>query len=223
MQNLSRLSLVAWLVGMICVQPVGGQDNEKINSNLGTSVSVPVHPTSDFAKLGWGFAAGVGYNLNRYNSFIGEFMWNRLYSTNAAAISSSAVASSGGTSDVYSVTGNYRFELRGKRFGAYVIGGGGWYYRRNDLEHKVAVSPGTSCTPALVWWGANCTSTSGTVISNQTLGTYGVNALGANAGLGFTWGVGEPPYRFYVESRYHYAPTSNINTQFVNCTIGIRY
>jgi hypothetical protein len=221
MQCLSRLSLVVWLLVPICVPPIGAQDSEKINSNLGTSVSVPVHPTSDFATLGWGFTAGAGYNLNRFNSFIGEFNWNRLYSTNAAAISSSTSTSSGGTSDIYSATGNYRFEMRGKLFGAYVIGGGGWYYRRNDLQTKVTVSAGTSCTSALVWWGANCTS--GTVTSDQTLGTYGVSALGGNAGLGFTWKVGEPSYRLYVESRYHYAPTNNIHTQFVNCTIGIRY
>ena len=135
-------------------------------------------------------------------------------------ISSSTGQSSGGTSDVYSVTGNYRFEIRGKKFGTYFIGGGGWYYRHNDLEHPAAVSSGASCTKALVWWGATCAS--GAVTSDQTLSSYGVNALGGTQGW-VTWKVNEPSYRFYVESRYHYAPTNNVNTQFVNCTIGIRY
>ena len=222
MQCRTRLSLMALLLTLICVQPIRAQeDSEKINSNLGAAVTVPVNPTSDLASLGWGVAAGVGYNFNRYHSLIGEFMWNRLYSTNEATVSSSASAPSGGTSGIYSVTGNYRFELRGKRFGTYLIGGGGWYYRHNDLDHHVAVNSGTSCTPALVWWGANCTS--GTVTSDQTLSSYGAGALGGNAGLGFTWKVDEPSYRIYVESRYHYAPSNHINTQFVNCTIGIRY
>jgi Outer membrane protein beta-barrel domain len=226
MQCLSRLSLMASLLMLICVRPVGAQglgdqDSEKINSSLGIAVAVPVKPTSDLASLGWGVTAGVGYNFNRYHSLIGEFMWNRLYSTSGANISGSTGESSGGTSGIYSVTGNYRFELRGRKFGTYLIGGGGWYYRHNDLDSHVAVNSGTSCTPSLVWWGATCTS--GTVTSNQTLSSYGVGALGANAGLGFTWKVNEPSYRFYVESRYHYAPTNNINTQFVNCTIGIRY
>jgi hypothetical protein len=221
MKHFFRVSLMVLLLMPICVQSVGAQDSEKINSSLGTALAVPVEHTSDLATLGWGFNAGVGYNFNRYHSLIGEFLWDRLYSTNGAAISSSAGASSGGTSDIYGVTGNYRFELRGKKFGTYFIGGGGWYLRQNHLENHVAVSSGTTCTPALVWWGANCTA--GTVTSDQTLSSYGASAFGGNAGLGFTWAVSEPSYRIYVESRYHYAPTNNINTQFVNCTIGIRY
>jgi hypothetical protein len=214
---------MAMFLALICLQPIRAQDqdSEKINSNLGATASVPVNRTSDLASLGWGVTYGVGYNFNRNQSLIGEFMWDRLFSTSKATISSSTGESGGGTSGVYGVTGNYRFELRGKKFGTYFIGGGGWYYRWNNLQHQVAVSSGTSCTPALVWWGATCTS--GTVTSNQTLSSYGVSALGGNAGLGFTWRVGEPPYRFYVESRYNYAPTKNVNTQFVNCTIGIRY
>jgi hypothetical protein len=221
MNRLSRLSSIPMLMTLICAAPMGAQDSEKINSSLGSVVSVPMGPTSDLATLGWGFTAGVGYNLSRRNSVIGEFLWNRLYSTSGAAIANGAGGSSGGASDIYSVTGNYRFELRGKKFGTYFIGGGGWYLRQNHLEHQVAIASGTTCTTALVWWGAHCTS--GTVTSNQTLNSYGSNTLGGNAGLGFTWMVGEPSYRLYIESRYHYAPTNNINTQFVACTIGLRY
>ncbi len=220
MKCFSRLSLLA-LLTLICVQPIRAQDSEKINSSLGTLASVPMHSTSDFASLGWGFTAGVGYNFNRYNAVIGEFLWNRNYSTNGASISNSTGVTSGGASDIYGITGNYRFELRGKRFGTYLIGGGGWYLRQNHLEQKVAISSGTTCTTALVWWGATCTP--GSVTSEETLDSYGVSALGGNAGLGLTWRVGEPPYRFYAEARYHYAPTDNIKTQFVNCTFGIRY
>jgi hypothetical protein len=49
------------------------------------------------------------------------------------------------------------------------------------------------------------------------------SALGANGGVGFTVRVGAAPWRMYIESRYHYAPTKNINTQLVITTIGIRY
>jgi hypothetical protein len=44
-----------------------------------------------------------------------------------------------------------------------------------------------------------------------------------NGGVGFTMRVGEPPYRMYVESRYHYAPNRNISTQFLMVAVGIRY
>ena len=124
MNRLSRLSLIPMLMTLICAAPMGAQDSEKINSSLGSVVSVPMGPTSDLATLGWGFTAGVGYNPSRRNSVIGEFLWNRLYSTSGAAIANGAGGSSGGASDIYSVTGNYRFELRGKKFGTYFIGGG---------------------------------------------------------------------------------------------------
>ena len=230
MRCFSRLSLTPLLLALIWVQPIGAQDSEQplgaqdsetINSSLGTAVAVPVDPTSGLATLGWGFTAGVGCNFNRYHSLIGEFMWSKFYSTSKAAISDPTTASIGGTSDVYGVTGNYRFELRGKTFGTYLIGGGGWYYRQNTLDHSVAVSSGSTCTLALIWWGATCAS--GTVASDRTLDSYGVGVFGGNGGLGFTWKVNEPSYRAYVEARYHYAPTNNVNTQFVNCTIGIRY
>jgi hypothetical protein len=35
--------------------------------------------------------------------------------------------------------------------------------------------------------------------------------------------VGDPPYRWYVESRYHYAPTENISTRLLTVTVGFRY
>lgn len=184
-------------------------------------MSLPVSSTSDLASVGWGSTAGVGYNFNRHHSFIGEFMWSRLYSTNEAAISGSTGGSSGGASDIYGVTGNYRFELQRKKAGLYFIGGGGWYFRQNNLENRVTVAAGTKCTPALIWWGAACAS--GIVTSDQTLSSYGTGALGWNGGVGFTWKISQPSYRFYVESRYHHAATSNIDTEFMNCTIGIRY
>jgi Outer membrane protein beta-barrel domain len=222
MNSLLRFPLVTILLALIWMRPLCAQDDsDKINSSLGMAVSAPVDPTAEFASLGWGFTAGVGYNFNKYHSLIGEFMWDGLYSTDQATVFGSASESSGGNSGVYGVTGNYRFELRGKRLGAYLIGGGGWYYRHNNLDHHITITAGTACTPALVWWGAACTS--GSVTSDQTLSSYGVNALGWNAGVGFTVKVGEPSYRFYMESRYHYAPTKNFNTQFVNGTIGIRY
>jgi hypothetical protein len=56
-----------------------------------------------------------------------------------------------------------------------------------------------------------------------TVASSGSTAFGANAGIGFTIRVGEAPYRVYVESRYHHAPTKNVNTQLIAITVGIRY
>ena len=221
-----RAVFLTVLIALGCLGSLYAQDedNDKINTNLGISMSLPVNSTAKFADVGGGLTTGVGYNFNRQHAIIGEFMWNRLYPTGYAMAPIEAAAQSSnldGHHDVYGVTGNYRYEVRGKRFGTYLIGGGGWYYRHNTLFREVTVAAGTVCTPALLWWGLTCTS--GSLTADQTLRSSGSSAFGGNAGVGFTVKVGEPSYRFYVESRYHYAPTRNVNTQLVNLTVGIRY
>jgi hypothetical protein len=61
------------------------------------------------------------------------------------------------------------------------------------------------------------------VSASQTLASATSSALGGNAGGGVTFRVGGAPYRIYAEARYHYAPTRNINTQFVTVALGLRY
>jgi hypothetical protein len=60
------------------------------------------------------------------------------------------------------------------------------------------------------------------VITNMTVANSGLNAFGVNGGIGFTIRVGDAPYRIYVETRYHYAPTRDISTQLLAFTFGLR-
>jgi hypothetical protein len=112
-------------------------------------------------------------------------------------------------------------ELRGKAFGIYFIGGPGWYYRTASLSRPVPEGTTIACTPAWLWWGYNCAA--GLVITNLTEVHSNAGALGFNGGMGVTIRVGEAPYRMYVESRYHFAPTAGISTKLVAITVGIRY
>jgi hypothetical protein len=199
-------------------------DECKLNSNLAMIVSVPVSSSAQVVGTGWGIVGGVGYNFNRHNAMIGEFMWTRVYPSGGAlqplqtALQSKDLK---GNADVYALTANYRFELRGRFVGTYLIGGGGWYYRNTWLSREVPSGTGNVCTPTWRWFGYSCTS--GTVNPNQPPVMSTSNALGANGGIGFTARGGEAPYRFYAEARYHYAPTKNMSTHFVAITIGIRY
>jgi hypothetical protein len=199
-------------------------DECKLNTNLAMVLNAPVHPTSQVLGMGWGIVGGAGYNFNRRHAIIGEFMWNRAYASSGAlqpfqtALQSRDIS---GNTDFYALTGNYRFELRGHLTGVYLIGGGGWYYRNTWISKEVAASIGTVCSPSWLWWGYTCTS--GTVTANQTHRISSSNSLGGNAGVGLTVRVGEAPYRFYTEARYHYAPTKNISTQFIAVTVGIRF
>lgn len=199
-------------------------DNPKINTNLGFSLPVPLNPTARFAKLGWGISAGVGANLNRRHGLVGEFMWNRMYATDGAIATIRTALQDqqvGATIDLYALTGNYRFELRGSKLGAYFIGGGGWYSRHTQISKEVPADTVITCSQVWIWWGVSCTS--GTVTETQALAGSSSSALGGNGGVGLTLRVAEAPYRVYFESRYHYAPTKNISTQLISVSVGIRY
>jgi hypothetical protein len=198
-------------------------DDPSFTSNLGLTTSLPLRPTSQYATAGLGVDVGAGGNFDRRNALIGEFMWNWLYPTDAAlqplrvAIQSPNI---GGHGNLFALMANYKFELRGKLLGAYFIGGGGWYHRTTSITRQIPT--GTNiCNPIWLWWGYNCTS--GIVTTNLTVANSSSSAFGANGGIGFTVRVGDAPYRFYVESRYHYAPTRNVSTQLVAFTFGIRY
>ena len=224
---------VVWIglvVNLIALGALHAQDEDrfgedsKLNTNLGMTVTAPVGPTARLVDFGWGFAAGAGYNFNNRHALVGEFMWNRIYASDAALrpIRQAFPAQNlNGSINLFSLTANYRYELRGKSVGIYFIGGGGWYHRSETLSREVVTGSNTTCLSPWLWWGFSCTS--GLVTSNQTIASSAVSSLGGNAGIGFTAKVGEPRYRFYVEVRYNYAPTRNIKTQFIPITAGIRF
>jgi len=222
-RNIILLAIALVPVPLLQAQDDCG-DECKLNSNLAMIVSVPVNPSAQAVGTGWGIVGGVGYNFNLRNAFVGEFMWTRVYPSSGALQPLQTALQSkdlNGNSDLYALTGNYRFELRGRLLGAYLIGGGGWYYRNTWLSKEVSSGSGNICAPVWRWFGYACTS--GVVNPNQPPVSSTSNAFGANGGMGFTARVGEAPYRFYAEARYHYAPTKNMSTQLIVITLGIRY
>lgn len=216
------------LVVIACAAPLHAQEeygeDSKLNTNLAMSFSVPLNPIAQFTNLGWGTTVGAGYNFNSHNAIIGEFLWNHMYPTPEVlapirlALNSANV---NGHANVYALTANYRLEFRGKKLGTYFIGGGGIYRRNTSLTQEVPSGTATTCTPAFAWWGLSCSS--GVVTTDVTLANRASSVFGYNGGIGFTVKVGEPRYRMYIEARYHYAPTSRINTQIIPITMGIRF
>jgi hypothetical protein len=199
-------------------------DNPRGNVHLGTPIVIPLNPTAQAVHLGFGVLVGGGYNFTRKHAAIGEYMWNHLLPTNDALAKIRIAVNNPNVDanvDVMALTGNYRYELRGRRLGTYFIGGAGLYYRHTHLSQQVTTGSTTTCTPTYEWWGFTCTS--GSVTANQTLGSWSTTSGGFNGGIGFTIRVAEPPYRFYTEARYHYAPNSRINTQLIDISFGIRY
>lgn len=201
-----------------------GNDNPRGNVHLGAPIVIPLNPTARAVHLGFGLNVGGGFNFTRRHGFVGEFLWNNMFPTNEAlakirtALNDQSVAAHANT---FAFTGNYRYELRGQRLGTYFMGGSGLYYRHTSLSKKVTTGKSITCTPTWEWWGFQCES--GVVTENQTVGSWAATAGGFTGGIGFTARVAEPPYRFYVESRYHYAPNSRLNLQLIEITFGIRY
>ena len=227
MWHVIAILLWIYLVVFPCetwAQEEPGNDDPSVTSSLGIPLSAPLSPTSQHVSFAAGISAAVGYNFNRRNALIGEFMWNGLFSTNSTLIPIRAAlgtTSVSGHGNVYAFTGNYRLEIRGNKFGIYFIGGPGWYYRTVWLSKPVPTGTAISCDPAWRWWGYDCTA--GLVVTNLTQVHGDVGALGVNGGVGFTIRVGEAPYRMFVESRYHFAPTGSISTKLLVVTAGIRY
>jgi len=200
------------------------QDNPIGNVHLGFPVVIPLNPTARAVHLGFGLNVGGGYNFNRHHGLVGDFLWNDLFPTNEALAKLRAALddpSLHASVRVTAFTGNYRYELRGRKLGAYFLGGAGLFYRHTSISKEVVTGNTIQCDPAWIWWGLTCTS--GTVTENQTIGSWSATAPGYDGGIGFTARAGEPPYRFYAESRYFYAPNHLINTQMIEITFGIRY
>jgi Outer membrane protein beta-barrel domain len=216
---LAVISLLVVACGVLHAQ----DDFEKINAHVGALVSIPLSPTSKYVHTGWGLIGGAGYNFSSHHSVVAEFMWNRLYATDSGIqpLRTTSQTRVDGQSNLYALTGNYEYQIPGKVFGAYFIGGGGLYYRITNLSKRINSGAGTACEPGWVWWGFSCVS--GNVTSNQSVGSASSTAFGINAGGGLTARVGQSPYRLYLESRYHYAPNKNISTQLVTISFGIRY
>jgi hypothetical protein len=187
-------------------------------------MTVPLNPTARLVGSSVDVVVGTGYNFDKYHSLVGQFMWAGIPANQDALRPIYAAANArdiSGSSNLFAATANYRLRLQGNVFGVYWIGGGGMYYRRASLSREVVVGSGTVCGPSWYWWGYGCVN--GTVSQDQTLVSSGSTAFGGNAGMGFTIRVTDDGYKFYVESRYHYAPTKHISTQLLTITFGFAW
>jgi len=209
-----------------CIIPVHAQNqNEEgnLNFSMGGGLSVPLNPTANYVGFSGSFVAGGGSNIDQHNSIVGQFMWAGLTPPSVLPPALSAVAQSNGLSsrgNLYNVSLDYKYRSRvGKSWGYYLIAGGGWYYRHVSISQGISIPPNTVCQPIWLWFGFTC--------SNGFVDTGGVGAgsssFGINGGVGITLRIRDTPWKFFMESRYNYAPTRFINTQVVPITFGFAY
>jgi Outer membrane protein beta-barrel domain len=208
------------LAGPLCLMPLQGQDYSKFTMNIGGGITTPLNPTGAYAGVSGNFVLGGGYNINKSNAIIADFMWAGLPSNLFVLQPVKAPES---TINLYSLTVNYRRQfdrIKGSAFGVYFVGGGGWYHRYATLQKDYVVPPATPCLPYWSWWGYSCVN--GAVYS-ETVAKKGVNTGGFNGGVGFTIRLADSNIRFFTEARYHYAFHERIPSTMVPVTFGFRY
>lgn len=199
-------------------------DEGRLNSNVALAAGTPLSLMAKYATVGVGINYGVGYNFDRHNSLIGEFMWNDLQPTSGALNQIRAATNNpglNGRGNFVGLMANYRLRFEGKTFGAYLIAGGGGFYRNVSLSQLVTVGNSVTCSPEWLWWGFSCSS--GVVTNRQTVASSSSTAPGADAGVGFTVRLPDSKYKFYVETRYYYSPNKSVSTQLLPISVGIRF
>jgi hypothetical protein len=206
------------LLSMAGLARLQAQNFTKFNFNIGGGVTTPLNPTANYVGLSGNFDVGAGYNINKSNAIIGEFMWNGLPPNRFLQLPGLPF----GNINLYMITVNYRHQKERfghSPFGVYAIVGGGWYYRHTSIDKNFIVPPDAACSPAFIWWGFDC---SGGIVT-ETIASRGNSAGGVNGGVGFTIRLSDTGWKFYTESRYHYAFNEFIPTTFIPVTFGFRF
>jgi len=206
------LLMTAWSIR------VQAQEPSRLTFALGGGVSAPLNQN---VGVSGNFITGAGITLNRNSSVEGDFTYSGLPPSLSVLHPISAPS---GKMSLYSLGANYRYHIdsiRGSLFGAYIIGGGGWYYRHASVDKNYVVPPQTVCQPIYYWWGYGCDA--GGYVYSATVAYKGTSAGGLNVGSGFTIRLADSPWKFYTEARYTYAWNSFIPTKLIPVTFGFRY
>jgi hypothetical protein len=209
------------LLGALCLMPMQADDFRKLAFNIGGGVTTPLNPIGHYVGVSGNFVAGAGYNINKHNSITGEFMWAGL-PPNLFVFQ--PIGAPFGNINLYTLTAQYRWHhdsLDGSPFGVYFIAGGGWYYRHTSVDKNFIAPPSVICQPIWTFWGYGCTSDG--FVYTATIASKGTSAPGLNAGVGFTIRLTDNGWKFFVESRYHYAWSPIIRTSLIPVTFGFRF
>jgi hypothetical protein len=215
---MSKGALLVVLLAAGLTIPLPAQD--AFTFYTGGGISTPLNPTAQYAGTSGNFLAGAGLTISKRSAIVGEFMWSGL-PPNISVIH--PVNAPFGSISLYTLTANYRYgidRIHGSRYGLYGIAGGGWYYRHSSIDKTYVVPPNQVCLPIYNYWGYGCT---GGFVYSQSVAYKGISSGGLNAGMGFTVGFGDSPWKFYTEARYHYAFSGTVPTTLVPVTFGIRF
>jgi hypothetical protein len=214
---------------------------------VGGGFTLPVGGSHNYLATSYAIQAGVARNFNKTFGVQAEFDWDNFGFQTATLNKQLAIydllgatdqnglplSQLGGHSHIWSFTLEPIMNFyTSDTFGAYVIGGGGFYHKIADFTVPTI---GTYCD----FFGF-CYQFQ----ADQTIDNYTSNAFGVNAGFGATYKFSRfASTRFYVEGRYVYTfnsprqfsfgdingnnfnvfPQNSAKTGFIPVTFGIRF
>src|SRR5262249_52634733 len=155
--------------------PAHAQDYNRFLINVGGGMGYPQGDLNTIVKSSGSFVAGGGYNFTRYLGVDSEYFWQDM-PVNDRFSQKLKVANV--RAQQYSWTFNPIFRVPvGEKFGAYVIGGIGWYHRSGEVTIP---GVGVVCDPYWSWW-YGCAIGSVDIAARSRSS----NAFGKNVGVGF--------------------------------------
>ena len=207
-----------FLVTFVNSQILLGQTETRWTAHVGAGVSNPIGQTSGFVHASGTFAAGLGYRFSDSQSAFVEYYYTGLPFNDGVRDRLGFLHPS---SDLYAVTVNYKHEFRGPGgMQPYLIGGGGWYHRVATITRPFGVGE-VLCSSSLYWWTIACLE--GTVPLDKVVAGSITDALGFNGGAGMSRRIRQTRTRWYVEIRYHYAPSEGVPTRTLPILFGLTW
>jgi len=196
----------------------GEDEPSRLTATIGAGVNTPIGRSTEFTHSGGTFAVGLGYRLSKHQSVLVQYYYFAMPFNRAIVDQLGFLKPS---SSLYGLTINYRREFRmSSATHPYLIGGSGWYHRVATITRPAAVTE-ILCSSGLAWWSLACLE--GTVPLDKVVAGSTSNALGINAGAGFSRKIGNTPAHWYLEIQYHYAPYQGVSTQAVPLMVGLSW
>lgn len=183
--------------------------------------SFPMSDAADRFSTGYGFNVGLGVNASRMLGVQAEAFWSH-YGVDEGALNATDIDAN---SRMQYGTLEAVLRLGHGPFGAYVIGGGGVYYRRVEITEFLGSAVVPTCDP----WLYYCYPTA--VGVEQVLGARSSTDFGLNGGVGLTMRVAGG-LKLFVEGRYHYifgpefeggGESQRADGQYIPLMFGLRF
>jgi hypothetical protein len=214
----------------------------KYTFEVGGGFTLATGGTHNYLAPSYNFQVGVGRNFSKKFGVIAQFDWDNFGFQTATLNNQLAIYNGpfflydlpqlGGSSHLWSFTLNPIYNYySGDNWGAYVIAGVGFYHKTANFTTPIV-------SQACDFYG--CFNYQ----ANQTVDDYTSNAVGVNAGFGFTYKLSRwAGERLYAEGRYVFVdnqprpfdygdvnfnnvnvfPQNSAKTTYIPVTFGIRF